>query len=70
MDPVSVLAIEVDLDLAPTEDGRRATPRLAGYGEERIHVPTNLDCPGWPDGDQTAALILGSRAPTFPRGNR
>lgn len=45
MDQVSILAIEVDLDLVPTEDGRRETPQLAGCGEERIHVPTNLDRP-------------------------
>lgn len=45
MDQVSILAIEVDLDLVPTEDGGRETPQLAGCGEERIHVPTNLDRP-------------------------
>lgn len=45
MDQVSILAIEVDLDLVPTEDGRRETPQLACCGEERIHVPTNLDRP-------------------------
>jgi hypothetical protein len=60
MDPVSVLAIGIDLDLVPTKDGGRVTPLLGGYAKDsRFTYRPNWGLPDWPEGKQTAGPVLG-----------
>lgn len=60
MEPVSILAIGIDLALVPTEDGGRQAPLLGGSAKEsRFTYRPNWGLPGWADGDQTAGPVLG-----------
>ncbi|MCD4851433.1 hypothetical protein LN996_11480 [Arthrobacter sp. AK01] len=60
MEPFTTLALGVDLHLATTADGGRRTPLLGGYAaENRFKYRPNWGLPGWPDGEQTAAPVLG-----------
>ena len=60
MEPVTVLAIGIDLDLVPTEDGGRARPLLGGYvPESRFTYRPNWGLPDWPGEKQTAGPVLG-----------
>lgn len=65
METIDTLAIGVDLALVPTAEGGRETPLLGGHAAgQRFTYRPNWGLPGWPDGEQTAALVLG-----FSRSN-
>lgn len=60
MDPVSTLAIGIELRLVPTAEGDRQTPLLGGCEpENRFTYRPNWGLPGWSDGEQTAGPVLG-----------
>ncbi|WP_157537087.1 hypothetical protein [Nocardioides sp. Root190] len=60
MEPLSTLAIGIDLDFVSTAEGGRTTPLLGGADpENRFTYRPNWGLPGWPDGDQTGAPVLG-----------
>jgi hypothetical protein len=60
MEPVSTLAIGIDLHVVSTADGGRQTPLLGGHApENRFKYRPNWGLPGWADGEQTAAPVLG-----------
>lgn len=60
MEPISTLAIGVDLHLTATKAGGRQGPLLGGTERgDRFTYRPNWGLPGWPDGDQTAAPVLG-----------
>lgn len=65
VEPIDTLALGIDLKLVPTAEGGRATPLLGGHevGHRFTYRP-NWGLPGWPDGEQTAAPVLG-----FSRSN-
>jgi hypothetical protein len=60
MESITTLAIGIDLDLTPTAEGGRQTPLLGGFAtENRFEYRPNWGLPGWADGEQTAAPVLG-----------
>lgn len=60
MEPVSTVAIGIDLDLVPLDAGGRGTALLGGCArEDRFTYRPNWGLPGWADGDQTAGPVLG-----------
>lgn len=60
MDPVSTVALGIDLHLVPTTEGGRRTPLVGGCAPpDRFTYRPNWGLPRWPDGDQTAAPVLG-----------
>lgn len=65
METTDTLALGIDLKLVSTNEGGRETPLLGGHEpEKRFTYRPNWGHPGWPDGDQTAAPVLG-----FARSN-
>lgn len=68
MDPFETLAIGLELRLVPTAEGGRQTPLLGGSApENRFTYRPNWGLPGWADGEQTAAPVLGfSRSDIHP----
>ncbi|QCX26952.1 hypothetical protein [Nocardioides jishulii] len=68
MEAVSTVAIGIDLDLMPSNEGGRQTPLLGGYAaKDRFTYRPNWGLPGWSDGDQTAGPVLGfSRTNVLP----
>ncbi|MEV7962517.1 hypothetical protein [Oerskovia paurometabola] len=71
MDPVSTVALGIELHLVPTAEGGRRSPLLGGSEPGvRFTYRPNWGLPGWPDGDQTAAPVLGfSRVDIRPGDN-
>jgi hypothetical protein len=60
MEPVNVLALGIDLDLVPTQDGGRATLLPGGHARDsRFTYRPNWGLPGWPAAKQTAGPVLG-----------
>jgi len=68
MDPVSTLAIGLNLHMVPAAEGGRQSPILNGEGPgSRFGYKPNWGLPGWDDGQQTAAPVLGfSRPSVYP----
>lgn len=68
MEPVRTVAIGIDLDLVPSNEGGRQTPLLGGYAaKDRFTYRPNWGLPGWGDGEQTAGPVLGfSRTNVLP----
>jgi hypothetical protein len=57
---LTTLAIGVDLQLVPTADGGRQNPLRGGCAaENRFKYRPNWGLPGWAEGEQTAAPVLG-----------
>ncbi|TYL51046.1 hypothetical protein [Agromyces mariniharenae] len=53
-------AIGIRLAFTTTEAGGRRTPLLGGNSTDvRMQYRPNWGLPGWPDGDQTGAPVLG-----------
>lgn len=60
MDPVRTIALGIELHLVPTAEGGRQTPLLGGCEpSSRFTYRPNWGLPGWADGEQTAAPVLG-----------
>lgn len=60
MEPFDTLALGIGLSLVATADGGRHTPLLGGCSRERrFNYRPNWGLPDWPDGEQTAAPVLG-----------
>jgi len=60
MDPVSTIALGINLRFLPTAEGGRHTLLVGGSQPPvRFTYRPNWGLPGWPDGDQTAAPVLG-----------
>lgn len=60
MDPFETLAIGLELKLVPTAEGGRQTPLLGGSeASSRFTYRPNWGLPGWANGEQTAAPVLG-----------
>jgi len=60
MEPTRTYAIGIELRVVTTADGGRNTPLLGGNTPGvRFQYRPNWGLPGWPDGDQTAAPVLG-----------
>jgi hypothetical protein len=60
MEPISTLAIGIDLHLVPTAEGGRRTALLGGCDPgSRFTYRPNWGLPGWVDGEQTGAPVLG-----------
>ena len=71
VETIDSLALGIHVKLVPTAEGGRATPLLGGHevGHRFTYRP-NWGLPGWPDGDQTAAPVLGfSRSNIAPGEN-
>lgn len=60
MEVFATVVIGIDLSFAPTANGGRRMPLLGGSAvETRFNYRPNWGLPGWPDGEQTAAPVLG-----------
>jgi hypothetical protein len=71
MEPITAVAIGIDLDLVPTVEGGRQTPLLGGHAEEnRFAYRPNWGLPGWADGEQTAGPVLGFSRTNIEPGER
>jgi len=71
MEPITTLAIGIDLGFVPTAEGGRQTPLLGGYAKEyRFNYRPNWGLPGWPEGDQTAGPVLGFSRTNIRPGER
>jgi hypothetical protein len=60
MEVIATVAVGIDLAFVPTADGGRQNPLLGGSTvETRFTYRPNWGLPGWVDGEQTAAPVLG-----------
>ena len=60
MGPIRTLALGINLHLVLTAEGGRHTPLPGGCApEDRFTYRPNWGLPEWPDGDQSAAPVLG-----------
>lgn len=69
MTKISTLAIGVDLHFVSTAEGGRATPLPGGSKpDSRFTYRPNWGLPGWPDGEQSGAPVLGFSAENIQPG--
>jgi hypothetical protein len=60
MELLPTVAIGISLYVVPAADGGRDTPLLGGYAvETRFNYRPNWGLPGWADGEQAGAPVLG-----------
>ncbi|WFR85514.1 hypothetical protein [Arthrobacter sp. Y-9] len=60
MDGIVTVAIGIDVTFTHTVDGGRREPLLGGFAAgKRFTYRPNWGFPGWREGDQTAAPVLG-----------
>ncbi len=60
MDPIRALALGIELHFVPTAEGGRKTALPGGCEPvDRFTYRPNWGLPGWVDGDQTGAPVLG-----------
>jgi hypothetical protein len=60
MEVLPTVAIGINLYFVPTADGGRQGPLPGGFAAEtRFRYRPNWGLPGWADGEQAGALVLG-----------
>ena len=60
MEPLPTVALGISLYVVRTAEGGRNTPLLGGFAvKDRFRYRPNWGLPGWADGGQTGAPVLG-----------
>lgn len=60
MEPIETVAVGLELRLVPTDEDGRQAPLLGGSAQDnRFTYRPNWGLPGWAEGEQTAAPVLG-----------